>query len=181
MSEIRIDDHLNLIHVVLKKHVAIMAALNVEYEDAFQIGAIGLVKATREYNPSRGSFAAIATLKIRTELSRHYRDLNSRTRKANIVSLDAPVPNSHVSIFQDFIPDNRDYADDATTSALVDLLMDKLSGRERDILRCMYYGGIESRVQLQRLLGVSETMVYKSLYKIQKLASRYLGIKKAAC
>lgn len=38
------------------------------YDDAFQIGCLGLMKAARNYDPTRGKFSTLAMIEIRTPL-----------------------------------------------------------------------------------------------------------------
>ncbi len=57
-----VADNLALVHFVLKRHKGFMIHLG--YEDAFQTGCLGLMRAAQRFNPSRGSFSGLACTEI---------------------------------------------------------------------------------------------------------------------
>lgn len=85
MEEIRIEDHLKLVRMVISKNHAggkfIMKKCGCEYDDIYQVGCIGLMKAIRDFNPSKGfKFTTYASVKINGEIRRYYRDNFSMVR-----------------------------------------------------------------------------------------------------
>ncbi len=65
-----IDDHLPLAHHVAASY----RGRGVEIDDLVQVARLALVKAAQGYDADRGSFVPYATVTIRGELRRHFRD-----------------------------------------------------------------------------------------------------------
>lgn len=66
-----IDSHLSLVRAVARRY----AGRGEEFDDLVQVGAVGLVKASDRFDPSRGvAFATFATPAIEGEIRRHLRD-----------------------------------------------------------------------------------------------------------
>lgn len=62
-------------HLPLATHVATSyRGRGIEVDDLVQVARLALVKAARGYDPERGSFVPYATVTIRGELRRHFRD-----------------------------------------------------------------------------------------------------------
>jgi RNA polymerase sigma-B factor len=73
-----IDSHLPLVHAVARRY----AGRGEELDDLVQVGAVGLVKASDRFDPSRGvAFATFATPAIEGEIRRH---LDDRARPVRI-------------------------------------------------------------------------------------------------
>lgn len=73
-----IDSHLQLVRAVARRY----AGRGEELDDLVQVGAVGLVKASDRFDPSRGvAFAAFATPAIEGEIRRH---LDDRARSVRI-------------------------------------------------------------------------------------------------
>jgi DNA-directed RNA polymerase specialized sigma subunit len=64
-----------------------------EYDDAFSIGCLGLIRAARTYNSDRGSFTTVAALNINQALSHEVRAAKAqkRTSPGRLIYLDQPV------------------------------------------------------------------------------------------
>jgi RNA polymerase sigma-B factor len=71
LRERLIASHLPLVHSIARRHLG----RGEELEDLVQVGAIGLVKASDRFDPSRGvGFAAFAAPAIEGEIRNHLRD-----------------------------------------------------------------------------------------------------------
>ena len=84
-------------------------------EDAFQIGAIGLMKAARHYDLSRNIlFSTYAMPCIFNELRMALRHINSSNPPGRTVSYDAPLPNADGDTLSliDMLPSSDQPADE---------------------------------------------------------------------
>lgn len=79
MRSTKAEDNLKLVHYVLKKYFH-KAPHEQDYDDFFQVGCMGLVKASNSYNPSIAEFSTYAVLMIRGEIMRYIRDYESRIK-----------------------------------------------------------------------------------------------------
>lgn len=73
MNMVKAEDNLNLVHYVLQKHFH-KHPNSQDYEDYFQVGCVGLVKAAQNYNPEIGEFSTYAIHMIKGEIKRYIRD-----------------------------------------------------------------------------------------------------------
>jgi RNA polymerase sigma-B factor len=72
-----IESHLPLVRAVARRY----AGRGETLDDLVQVGAIGLIKATDRFDPSRGvAFATFATHLVEGEIRRHLRDKTSSVR-----------------------------------------------------------------------------------------------------
>lgn len=170
------EDYLYLIDEVLRvrKYRRLLAALHIEHDDAYQICAIGLIKAVTAYDPERGTFPAIAHLMIKTELFRYTRKFNSvQGKHGAALSLDVPLSSDTGVTYMDLIADTHtgsDY-DNALLAVMVDELNSRLNTRERNILQCIYHHGLDGpreRSMIRQKVSVSEKQFYTSIAKLRK-------------
>ena len=74
-KEIKIEDHLGLVHFVCKKYSNAMEKHCVEYDDLFQIGCMGLMRAVEMFDKNKGcTFSTYAISNIRSYIHRFLRD-----------------------------------------------------------------------------------------------------------
>ena len=164
-----ISKYFPLVHSICNKYRPALIALHIDYEDAFQIGCIGLVEAIRKHEPNRGrSLASFAYLKISAELCHHFRYCNLNGRNKQYVSLDAPA-NEHQTSFLQFIPDPTTdlQFDDAMTAATVDKL--NVSSRGKRLIRSIFQGNTRA-VDIYRNAGLTEKQYYNSVRAIREAA-----------
>lgn len=68
------ENHLKLVHFVCKKYRIACCSRAIEYDDIFQIGCIGLIKAIKDHNKDeKCAFSTYATIKIRGEILHYFR------------------------------------------------------------------------------------------------------------
>lgn len=148
----------NLVHYVLNKFKGSLSSIkhntNLEYDDLYQLGVIGLLKARKNFDPSRGfQFSTYAIPMIAGEIHRALRDSNKIKGSRHIIDLknkiikdnldDLPpneiavlldVPEKTVKAAIDYRPSydyinrtayQRNYGDDDIT--LEEMLVDKYS------------------------------------------------------
>jgi RNA polymerase sigma-B factor len=72
-----VDSHLPLVRAVARRY----AGRGEDFDDLVQVGAVGLVRASDRFDPSRGvAFAAFVTPAIEGEIRRHLRDRTQSLR-----------------------------------------------------------------------------------------------------
>lgn len=94
-------DNLNLVHFVLNK----FSFNKSEYEDLFQEGVIGLIKAEQTYDINKkNSFSTYACVCIKNEILGYLRKNN----KSNLLSLNEELSNNNT--FEDLlISEEKDF------------------------------------------------------------------------
>lgn len=75
-QEIKAEDHLNLVHLAANRLMIRAKRFQLEYDDLFQTGFIGLMKAVERFDPSLGyKFSTYAVPSIEMEIRRMFRDV----------------------------------------------------------------------------------------------------------
>ena len=150
-----------LVKCVINRHF-MKSTHVVPYDDLFQIGCIGLIRASRGYDPSKGAFSTYAIPCIRSEIWRAFRHLNRRGNQHNgLVSLDACIIDTdNVSGHEVFrSPDNTE--DEAVARAAYNAAILGLNDVNLRTLG-MLASGMNQR-EAARALGTSQAAVSRRM------------------
>ncbi|MGC9188467.1 MAG: sigma-70 family RNA polymerase sigma factor, partial [Sulfurihydrogenibium sp.] len=63
-----IQENLNLVKKVASKIYYRLPDIGIDFDDLFQVGVIGLIKALENYNEDKGKFSTYAYIRIRGEI-----------------------------------------------------------------------------------------------------------------
>lgn len=134
MREINPEDYLYLIDMVLQKshYRSVLRAFCIEYEDAYQIGAVGLIRSAKAYRPEICTFPAFAVMRIKRELNHYFRHINRPLRRGRPLSLDVPLQSSKSFSLMDVIADTRSFSE--FDKSLIEVMLDKLPEPERQLV-----------------------------------------------
>lgn len=160
-----VEDNWRLVRFVIKKYFRNGQGYPVEYEDMEQIGYLGLCKAARDYDPSRGvKFSTLATLAISNAILKHLRALNMPKRRPKLspVSLQQKYFNTagNSTTLAEIIPDKGMSIED---QILVKLIIRQLISefgkdlRTNLLIECCI-GEIPQHIAAKRL-GISQPQV----------------------
>jgi len=119
-------------------------------EDLVQVGSIGLIKAVDRFDPERGDLAAYAAPTIVGEIRRHLRD------RSTLIRLPRRQHEPLVLVPAEDVPVGDDALDASEARVTVSSCMRKLNRRERDAVRCRYFGDM-SQAEIASSLGISQT------------------------
>jgi RNA polymerase sigma-B factor len=132
-------------------------------EDLEQVGSIGLIKAVDRFEPSRGvDFAAFAVPNIVGEIKRHLRDRSSlirvpRREQEAEAELGRPRRQLALALTEETSPASADGGFQASEDRVaVSSYLRGLHRRERQVLRCRYFGDM-SQTEIAERLGISQT------------------------
>ena len=129
-----------------------------EYDDLFQEGLIGLLKAVRSYDGKSSSFATFASHCIRNSIISGVRKFNSQTKNTTIDNSD--------SIPEDTVPSAEDITVDAIRAKLLyKTVSDALSDYERMIFE-MYLSDL-SYESIAFVTGRDIKSVQNAVYRIR--------------
>lgn len=157
-----IKDNLNLIRTVINKHYP-------KYkgdEDIFQIGMIGLWKAIKLFDESKGTkFSTFAYTAIRNEIGNELRKSKSTSEipPDHIESLDEAIcENGSMSMYDKLVA-----PEDISYQVFIDEFKYSLKGRKREIFELLLTYSTKGK-DIAEKLGVSKQCVSVELMKIRK-------------
>lgn len=168
-SEKLIIDNVNLIYIMLNK-------FNVDKDDYYDIGLIGLIKGARTYNETRGVAVSTYLCKcISNEILQA-----KRKNKLITVSLSEPLKIDEKLCLEDILKSEKDNIKDCENKLILKELMSCLSKKEYDIISG--YFGINSyqynQYALAKKYGISPSYVSRvikiSLKKMKKYSEGLL-------
>lgn len=181
-SEGRIfEDNKNLIHAILKNCFK-TDIKNLSYEDLFQEGCVGLLKAIRSYDAYRKvKFGFYATICIRNEIRSYIMRNRYRgtkvSKKVQYESMehgttDELIERYSVQLYGNQIPDGftRDYAPSAEEEAVAYIhLEDTINSITPERYKTILWKYIEtlSVKQTAEELGVSKDSVYDAINRLK--------------
>ena len=164
-EEEMVRENIALVNHVLKKYVW----FNAEYEDMFQIGCIGLLKAVRGFDSGKGvEFSTFAVLCIKATIYKHIRHMGAQKRQVNdvIVSLDK-LSEENTSL-HDILPEDRDCIADVDNSMMVGQLIKAASLTEREFLTIKLTSQGVSQKEIGKVIGTSQVQasrIYRGAVK----------------
>lgn len=177
-----VEDNLNLVYHIAKKYL-----LNTEnsYQELFQIGCIGLIRAADTFNTDKGiKFSTYAATCIHNQIRM---SLRTERKRIQTYSLDAIVVDNGEDTpltIQDLVPDPRNLFESIDNSDLYEQLHEavgELTDRQQIIIRARYLKDCPMKQkELCKILGLSQAQISrierKALLKLRKLMkSDYKG------
>ena len=137
-------------------------------DDIISEGMVGLVKAAKSFDCSRGiKFATFATLCIHNEMLMFLRQLNRFIYKER--SIDEPISKDYEGnelCLADVIPAKQTPQDDILAALEFNLFLQKQTGRDRQILSAYRLG--YKQKDIGKLTGLSQSYVLRLRKKLKK-------------
>lgn len=159
-----IEGNIRLVWLVINK----FKNTNVEEDDLFAVGSIGLIKSVDSYNVSKNiKFSTYATRCIQNEILMHLRWNRKKDRETHI---DTPIytdSDGHVMTILDTLTSDDPIEEihmDIEKKEHLDRLrisMEKLPDRERILIEKRYSKKPATQKELGEILGVSQAQVSK--------------------
>ena len=157
-NEEKIDEHIKLVHFVLKQMN--ISALDRNYEEYFSEGLLGLAKAWKNYQQDKARFSSFAYMCIRNSILNKIRK-DQKEILTYSVSLDNPLTNEEderLTIIDTVKEEEIDYSLKLTAQQIMEVI------KNTDLKRKDIY--------LKYLKGMSQTQIAK----IHKCSRQYVSI-----
>ena len=164
-----------LIYFVINKlHLSYMQ------DDIYDLGLIGLVRASQTYSEDKGSFSTYACKCIANEFTRELKKINSKKRNGITISLSQTLTEDEHLTIEDIIPSDINIEEDILLKEQMEQLyslMNKfLDKEELEIIeRSFGLNGYEETTQadLAKILNKNKSVINKKLQKaLNKLRAR---------
>lgn len=140
-----VEGHLALAHRVARRY----AGRGEPVDDLVQVASLGLIRASKRFDPRRGvAFATFATQVMEGEIRRHLRLLRS-----------SPVPEAEAA---DDLADPHDVSDESSNRMLLSRSARVLNERDRQIVFLRFHADMTER-QIGASLGISQAQVSRRL------------------
>lgn len=139
--------------------------LNLEKEDMFSQGVIGLIKAIDNFDEKKGySFATFATICIRNEILMYFRKEKKRLSNLSIHDLVYDKEGKEVDYNEFLADDNLEFEDSVADHDIFLALckkIEKLNERDREIIKSYFGIGREKLNQktISENLGLSQSYI----------------------
>ena len=169
-----VANNLPLIRLVIKKSRFIALDNSMDYDDLYQIGSVGLIKAAESYRSGKTSFASYAYCLIWREIAMDMRKKQTAMRNAMLdsVSLDQPVGFNAKFSLVETIPGASErpdaFLDDTPVADYVEDL------RRRNPVLCGAFLRKMEQAEAGRKLGLSQSYVSRLVKKEKRKLSEML-------
>lgn len=177
MNDELVVAHIDLVYFIIKK-----MGLYHKLEDYVDIGMIGLVKAGRDFDETKGyKFSTVAYTYIYREILRQIQTENYNNRKINFltVPLNEPLNQTGMTI-QNFVASDIDVEKEVEDKMLIEKIneiIDTLCEKDKFIIRNYYeLKGCEKKNhrEISELLKISRSCVSQRIGKVIKIINREL-------
>ncbi|MGG3871395.1 sigma-70 family RNA polymerase sigma factor [Brevibacillus laterosporus] len=156
-----VQNHLSFVHFILKKYYP---PAGLDYDDFFQIGCIGLVKAAQRFDATLGfKFTTYAGIRIKSEIQKVILLSKRAKRSGKVVSLDYPIEDGEGTL-QDLLA-NYDSVEEEVEASL---LFNELIRKEPVITKLALQG--YTQMEIGRKLGISQNCVSQKMQSMKKAA-----------
>ncbi len=156
-----VKKNLPFVHFILKKYYP---PAGYDYDDLFQMGCIGLVKAAQRFDATLGfKFTTYAGIWIKSEIQKAIRLSTSPKRSGEVVSLDYSVEDGEGTL-QDLLA-NYDSVEEEVEASL---LFNELIRKEPVITKLALQGYTQK--EIGRKLGISQAHVYRKMKDMKNVA-----------
>lgn len=138
-------------------------------DDIMQLGRIGLWRAARTFDESKGSFAHYAVLNVRYMIGVHFRDsaFNKRAINDTAAHLEDPVPGFDDAVLGDTIPAQPYHS-------FVDWEGIKSALKERDLEILGYMMAGYNNREIGEKIGVGRERARQLTDRIKKIVKEYV-------
>ncbi|SHK38214.1 Sigma-70 region 2 [Clostridium cavendishii DSM 21758] len=130
---IRPEDHLKLVSYVIGKKFSNYLG-NFEYDDLFQMGCVGLIKACNTYDEKRGVFSSYAFMNIWGIILKYIKD---SLKNAETVSLDDLI-NENTRLIEFYLVDDNSF-EKVENMILVNELLKETTKLQRKYIELYYF------------------------------------------
>ncbi len=169
-----IEDNMALVNFAMKKYHTVEPA---RYEDIFQEGCIGLIRASKTWNKNRGEFSTWAILNINHSIWQLNRTANAK-RRVNPHGVDSSLEflvtdgeggaTEVIELIEDKMPDI------GVNVELYDIL-DQLEEKDKKLLILWWIEGYKQE-EIAKMYDTSQriicTRLQKALQRAQNIANR---------
>jgi len=159
-----LEKYTNLVHKIAWDFNDIAEKLNVEHDDLYQVGMIGLWKASIHFDPSKEvKFITLATTVVQRMIRKHLRGFRAQKRTAVLLSLDALASESGRDWYNynsDMSASNK-YKSVELRESLRELLP-RLPKDKQKIIECMLNTGLTAQAGIARYCNTSPSYVARS-------------------
>lgn len=154
-----VQNHLSFVHFILKKFYP---PAGFDYDDLFQIGCMGLVKAARKFDPLLGyQFTTYAGDWVEGEIRKTIRMQSAVKRTGNVISMESVNDDENVSLMN--LLATYDSVEEEVEASL---LFNELIQKEPVITKLALQGYTQR--EIGRKLGISRSLVSKKMQSMKK-------------
>ena len=153
-----------IINLYIKKYTP--SFRNVEHEDLFQEGLVGLLKAVRTYDGCSSAFATYASTCIRHSIISALRSYSQSEGKL------VPLDEESEALVSESSPEN-DFIDRESSSVLYDRVFSELSSYEKSVFE-LYLTDL-SYAEIARELGKTEKGIANAICRIRRKLKKLLS------
>lgn len=161
---IDVSDHLALVNFVIKRHF-MLNLKNYEYDDLFQSGCVGLVKAGNSFDNSKGEFSSLAYKAIYREILRFL--TKQKDKGVNFLYLDATKDKNtfeEITVIEDI-----NYFNNVENKIIVQELLDKLTNLQRKYVEENFLNEIKQNEIAEKYNKSKQSVSQVIKYSIEKL------------
>lgn len=159
-----VEENINLVYHVLHKYFPTY----VNDEDVTSTGFLGLVKASKGFDPDKGfAFSTFAVWCIKNEILKYFRKEN---KCIHTISLYEPIHynnDNDTTIMELFIVNDNNYISIEINDIIYNIYRN-LNDKQRQVFK-LYINGNLTQSDIAKRTGVSQTHVSRIINKIRKL------------
>lgn len=162
-----VEENIKLVSFVIQRYVhSTPNPVLFQWDDLFQTGCIGLIKAAKAFDPHAGyAFSSFATRCILNQIR-----MSFRTKSVPTVSYDMPISNESGESFslETFLQDNsQDVSSQHNMQTLMDFLREKSQKSQKDSVVIETMLKLRTQQQAAQVLQCSQAQVSRYVNRLR--------------
>lgn len=165
-----VEKNMGLVYYIAR---SFQNSTGLEYDDLVQEGMVGLVKAARTFDESRGIlFSTYAGRCIQNEILKYLRQ--QRKHRDKTVSMNILLHGQDKLKIEDFLGTSQNKCENICNQELFRQGISVLNDRQKRII-LLYYGLGYKQTELSKQFGISQAQISRSIKKSLEKMRKILG------
>lgn len=142
----------------------------IDYDTYLGIAHVAICKAAYTYDSSKSKFTSYFFLKLKTDISRYFKSINSEVRKIHLdaISLESTLNgyDDENMILENILPDKADVVISAIDHVYWETIFDRQSEVRQQIIKLRLQG--YEQKEIGQMIGITQQGVYGHLNRFKR-------------
>lgn len=175
MINIKVEDNMGLVNYTIKKYIKIYP--HDDIEDLFQIGCIGLIKASKRYNPEIGTWSSYAVRSILNELMMYKKKDNKKLKECSFNNPAMEDKTGEIITYKELLDDKTNTIDEVLFGIdfknKFNKVLNSLKERDKEMIKLCVFSDF-TQEKIAKLFNLKQSQVSRIYIKFKNKLKKEL-------